>query len=148
MDKFITDFHKHITSDTENIVYSPHSICIALSMLHEGTTGEVRKQLAKYFYMFPGVVDSGKMTMANTLFVNKDNVDSDLRDEYKKDIKTGILLGLFLIGVFSARFCIEFLKENQVGFEQGMMLNMGQILSIPLVLTGIVLLVRIYVNKK
>ena len=41
-----------------------------------------------------------------------------------------------------------FLKENQVAFEQGMMLNMGQILSIPLVLTGIVLLVRIYVNKK
>lgn len=57
---------------------------------------------------------------------------------YRKDGKTpnGYLLGMFLILVFGMRFFIEFLKENQVDFEAGMALNMGQILSIPLVLGG------------
>jgi phosphatidylglycerol:prolipoprotein diacylglycerol transferase len=39
---------------------------------------------------------------------------------------------------FSARFFIEFLKEDQVAFESTMKLNMGQLLSIPIVLLGIV----------
>lgn len=60
---------------------------------------------------------------------------------YKK-IKEGFLFGLFLILVFSARFIIEFLKENQSAFEQGMTLNMGQILSIPLILWGVYLLLK------
>ena len=45
------------------------------------------------------------------------------------------------------RFLIEFIKEPQVGFEQGMALNMGQILSIPFVLLGIGLLVYSYMKK-
>ncbi len=52
----------------------------------------------------------------------------------------GFLFSMFLILVFTARFLIEFLKEPQVGFEQGMALNMGQILSIPFVLIGLVIL--------
>lgn len=52
-------------------------------------------------------------------------------------LKPGFIFGLFLIGVFTARFLIEFVKENQVGFESGMPLNMGQLLSIPLILIGI-----------
>ncbi|MFW5805270.1 MAG: prolipoprotein diacylglyceryl transferase [Bacteroidales bacterium] len=53
----------------------------------------------------------------------------------------GFFLGLFLIMIFMARFFIEFVKEVQVGFEQNMLLNMGQILSIPFILAGIALLV-------
>lgn len=56
-------------------------------------------------------------------------------------IRNGILLSLFLISVFTARFFIEFIKEDQVGFEAGMVFNMGQWLSIPFVLTGIVLFI-------
>jgi prolipoprotein diacylglyceryltransferase len=41
---------------------------------------------------------------------------------------------------------IEFIKEDQVGFEAGMTLNMGQLLSIPLILLGFVFLV--YYLKK
>jgi prolipoprotein diacylglyceryl transferase len=52
----------------------------------------------------------------------------------------GILTGLFFILVFTARFFIEFIKEDQVGFEAGMKLNMGQLLSIPLVIGGMVVL--------
>jgi phosphatidylglycerol:prolipoprotein diacylglycerol transferase len=48
----------------------------------------------------------------------------------------GILFGLFLILVFGMRFLIEFIKEDQVDFESGMALNMGQWLSIPFVLLG------------
>jgi prolipoprotein diacylglyceryl transferase len=50
----------------------------------------------------------------------------------------GLLFGLFLILVFASRFFIEIIKEDQVAFEAGMQLNMGQILSIPFVLAGIV----------
>jgi prolipoprotein diacylglyceryl transferase len=53
----------------------------------------------------------------------------------------GLLLGLFLVLVFGARFFIEFFKENQVTFEQGMTLNMGQILSIPAVLVGMIFII-------
>ena len=54
-------------------------------------------------------------------------------------MRRGFLLGLFLVLVFGVRFFVEFLKENQVPFEAGLPLNMGQILSIPLVLLGIYL---------
>ena len=33
----------------------------------------------------------------------------------------------------------EFFKENQVAFEQGMLLNMGQLLSIPYIILGVLL---------
>ncbi|MEM7373881.1 MAG: prolipoprotein diacylglyceryl transferase [Bacteroidota bacterium] len=48
----------------------------------------------------------------------------------------GLLSGLYLVLVFSARFGLEFLKENQVAFEEGMRLNMGQWLSLPLIILG------------
>ena len=55
--------------------------------------------------------------------------------------KEGILFSLFLILVFSARFLIEYIKNVQVEFEHMMALNMGQWLSIPLILFGIGLLI-------
>lgn len=59
--------------------------------------------------------------------------------KYKSRLPEGLLLGLFLISVFGMRFVWEFLKEVQVDFEQSMQFNMGQLLSIPLVLIGIIL---------
>lgn len=60
---------------------------------------------------------------------------------YKKEGKPapGFLFGLFMILVFGMRFLIEFIKEPQVGFEKGLSLNMGQMLSIPFVIAGIIL---------
>jgi len=58
---------------------------------------------------------------------------------YKKranENSNGLILGVFLVLFFSARFIIEFFKENQVAFEDAMALNMGQILSIPFILIG------------
>jgi phosphatidylglycerol---prolipoprotein diacylglyceryl transferase len=59
----------------------------------------------------------------------------------KAETPRGSMIGWFLILVFGTRFFIEFLKEVQVGFEENMLLNMGQILSIPFVVLGIILLV-------
>ncbi|MBP1630232.1 MAG: Prolipoprotein diacylglyceryl transferase [Bacteroidetes bacterium] len=58
----------------------------------------------------------------------------------KKVFKQGFLFGIFLIGLFSARFFIEFLKHNQESWEDAMAINMGQWLSIPFILAGIILL--------
>ena len=44
--------------------------------------------------------------------------------------------------IFTARFFIEFIKENQEAFEEGMALNMGQLLSIPFVLIGLFFFIR------
>ncbi len=57
----------------------------------------------------------------------------------------GLLISLTLILIFTSRFFIEFLKEDQVAFESGMKLNMGQLLSIPFVIGGFVWL---YISLK
>lgn len=64
---------------------------------------------------------------------------------YKYDMgrkRPGAMFGVALIGVFFTRFFIEFLKFDQVEFEQGMMLDMGQWLSIPFVILGIYMIYR------
>ncbi len=61
--------------------------------------------------------------------------------------KPGLLFGLFLILVFGFRFFVEYVKEDQVAFEAGMKLNMGQWLSIPFVMIGIAILVWAYKYK-
>ncbi len=57
-----------------------------------------------------------------------------------KMMNTGWMSGFLLTGVFTARFFIEWIKENQVPFESAMTINMGQVLSIPMVLFGLLLL--------
>jgi phosphatidylglycerol---prolipoprotein diacylglyceryl transferase len=65
----------------------------------------------------------------------------------KDRMKNGFLFGWSLITLFSLRFVAEFFKINQVEFEDGMILNMGQVLSIPFILTGIVILI-LNIGKK
>lgn len=59
----------------------------------------------------------------------------------KDRMKIGLLFSLSLIVLFSLRFVDEFFKIDQVEFEGGMILNMGQLLSIPFLLTGVLLLI-------
>jgi phosphatidylglycerol---prolipoprotein diacylglyceryl transferase len=66
----------------------------------------------------------------------------------KGNFTPGLTFGLFLIMVFTFRFFVEFVKEEQVSFEKGMSLNMGQLLSIPFVVAGIALLIWTYTRKK
>lgn len=61
--------------------------------------------------------------------------------KYTYRVPEGLLLGLFFVLVFGMRFIWEFYKENQVDFEENMSLNMGQILSIPLIIGGFILII-------
>ena len=55
----------------------------------------------------------------------------------------GFLLGFFFVTIFGVRFMMEFIKENQEGIDQDLQgLNMGQYLSLPLILIGLFLMLR------
>jgi phosphatidylglycerol:prolipoprotein diacylglycerol transferase len=69
--------------------------------------------------------------------------------KYKRaTIPVGTITAVLLIVLFTARFLIEFLKNNQSGFENELFLNMGQLLSIPAVILGIVILMIGYRRKE
>ncbi len=58
--------------------------------------------------------------------------------------KEGFAFGLFMLIIFTDRFLIEFIKEKQVAFENNLPIDMGQILSIPFILTGVFLIYRTF----
>jgi prolipoprotein diacylglyceryltransferase len=62
--------------------------------------------------------------------------------KFKTKTPEGLLFGIFLIVCFGLRIVYEFFKENQEAFEEGMLFNMGQILSFPLVFLGIYMIYR------
>ncbi len=66
----------------------------------------------------------------------------------KQHTTQGLIFGIFLIILFGLRFIYEFLKENQVSFEDNLLLNMGQWLSIPFILGGLGLLIYVYKKRK
>ena len=51
-------------------------------------------------------------------------------------VGTGFFFGLCIFLIFTFRFFIEYTKEVQVSFENGMIFNMGQLLSVPFILLG------------
>ncbi|MBR5592440.1 MAG: prolipoprotein diacylglyceryl transferase [Bacteroidaceae bacterium] len=59
-----------------------------------------------------------------------------LYKKYSSKIGSGFFMGYCLFTIFTFRFFVEFIKENQVAFEDGMTLIMGQWLSIPLIIAG------------
>ena len=56
--------------------------------------------------------------------------------------RKGLIFGTFLLIVFVTRFLLEFIKLDQEDFEAGMMLNMGQWLSLPFIIWGVYLIVQ------
>ena len=69
-----------------------------------------------------------------------------LWNKYKDHTPRGLLFGLFVVLLFSFRIVVEYLKENQVAKEGGLIaeyhLNIGQLLSIPFILIGVWVLLR------
>ena len=47
------------------------------------------------------------------------------------------MFGWWLVALFGVRLLIEFVKNDQVDFEAGMALNMGQLLSLPFIIGGL-----------
>ena len=62
--------------------------------------------------------------------------------KHPQRVGTGFFFGLCLTLIFTFRFFIEYTKDIQVNFESGMLLNMGQILSIPFIIIGIYCMCR------
>ncbi len=58
-------------------------------------------------------------------------------------VRDGFIFAVFLIALYTARFLLEYVKNDQVAFEAGMKFNMGQLLSLPFILAGIGLIVWI-----
>ena len=58
-------------------------------------------------------------------------------NKHKERTPRGLLFGLFITLLFSFRFGIEFLKENQEAFENHLIFNLGQLLSLPLIGLGL-----------
>lgn len=61
---------------------------------------------------------------------------------------TGLLLGVFWLGIFGTRFVLEFIKNNQEDFESYFALNMGQVLSLPFIVWGVYLIVSVIVRMR
>lgn len=66
--------------------------------------------------------------------------------KYKGALPKGLLFGIFVTALFTFRFLVEFLKVDQVAKEATMALNIGQILSIPLILIGLFILFKVWQN--
>ena len=56
----------------------------------------------------------------------------------------GFNFALFMIILWAARFIDEFFKMPQEAFEENLALNMGQILSIPLTLAGVIMMIIVF----
>ncbi len=56
--------------------------------------------------------------------------------------KPGSLIGLVFIMFFTLRFILEFFKDKQSNVEADMFLNMGQVLSIPFIIIGLIMFFR------
>ena len=70
-----------------------------------------------------------------------------LYKKYNNRMGKGLFLGYCLFTIFTFRFFVEFIKEEQVAFEEGMPLIMGQLLSIPLIITGAYFMIKGIRNK-
>lgn len=60
--------------------------------------------------------------------------------------REGLLFGVFMLGIFGARFLVEFVKNVQEPWEMSMRaacgMDMGQLLSIPFIVLGVWLIIR------
>ena len=65
-----------------------------------------------------------------------------LYERFHKTWPEGRFVGIILLLGMSWRFFTEFFKDNQVAFEEGMLLNMGQLLSVPMAILGLILIFR------
>ena len=65
-----------------------------------------------------------------------------------ENLPKGLLAGIFLTVMFTARFLIEYVKDVQVEFEKGLLFHLGQYLSVPFILLGIALIIIAFVKNK
>lgn len=65
-----------------------------------------------------------------------------LYKKYKTSLRPGFYFGYCLATIFTFRFFVEFIKASQEAYEDAMLLNMGQLLSIPFIVVGIYFMIN------
>ena len=99
--------------------------------LYDSTTGELLPTVPRHPTQIYEALSYLLIFIISFVFYRKRNME----------IRDGFIFGVTMIALFSARFLIEFVKNDQVAFEAGMKLNMGQLLSLPFIFAGIGILI-------
>ena len=66
---------------------------------------------------------------------------------YRNRTGDGLYLGIMMIGIFAARFFIEFIKPEYAAYDAGVTLNIGQWLSLPFIALGVFMIAMSLRNK-
>ena len=109
----------------------PWGVEFVRDRLYDSTTGEILPTVARHPTQLYEALSYILIFIALFVFYRKKNME----------IRDGFIFGVSMIALFSARFLIEFVKNDQVAFEAGMSFNMGQLLSLPFIIAGIGLII-------
>jgi phosphatidylglycerol---prolipoprotein diacylglyceryl transferase len=109
----------------------PWGVKFVRDRLYDSSTGEILPTVARHPTQLYEALCYLLIFIASFVFYRKRNMQ----------IRDGLIFSVSMIAQFSARFLIEFLKNDQVSFEAGMSLNMGQLLSLPFIIAGIGLII-------
>jgi len=110
----------------------PWGVEFVRDRLYDSNTGAILPTVSRHPTQFYEAISYLLIFIASFVFYRKRNME----------VRDGFMFGFFMIVLFSARFLIEFVKNDQVAFEAGLSLNMGQLLSLPFMLAGIGILIR------
>ena len=99
--------------------------------LYDGTTGERLSTVPRHPTQLYEALSYLLIFLVSFIFYRKMHMK----------VRDGFIFSIFMIALFCARFLIEFVKNDQVAFEAGMNFNMGQLLSLPFIVAGILILI-------
>lgn len=105
----------------------PWGVEFVRSRLYESSTGQLLPTVARHPTQLYEALSYILIFVALLVFYRKRHLK----------VRDGFIFGVFMIALFTARFLIEFVKNDQVAFEAGMKFNMGQLLSLPFIFAGI-----------
>jgi len=116
----------------------PWGVEFVRDRLYDSTTGEILPTVPRHPTQLYEALSYLLIFIASFVFYRKWNLE----------VRDGFIFSVTMIALFTARFLIEFVKNDQVAFEAGMSFNMGQLLSLPFILAGIGILIWTKINPK
>ena len=121
------------------VAHVPRWVFVACSLLFGQTAAQARSEKLKV--KSRGCNRERTLNFLSTLnspLGPKGRFQSEAGKELStKPVGSGFFFGLVLTLIFTFRFFIEYTKDIQVDFESGMFFNMGQLLSLPFIILGI-----------
>jgi phosphatidylglycerol---prolipoprotein diacylglyceryl transferase len=109
----------------------PWGVEFVRDRLYDSSTGALLPTVARHPTQLYEALSYILIFIASFAFYRRKNME----------VRDGFIFSVSMIAQFSARFLIEFMKNDQVAFEAGMKFNMGQLLSLPFIFAGIGLIV-------